>query len=134
MACCTRGTSKHAVFSNPGTAGYTYKGSHRGMGTNVYIVSNLDMVIEPHIVFNNGIVDCAAVNSGVGTYFTIVANLYGAQLRYFYPVVLVKCQAKAIGTNNGTRVNDSPFTDSDTFTNSDARNQATTAADFAIGD
>ena len=102
------------------------------MGTNLYIVTNLDLVIEPYIVFNNSIPDRATVNSGVGTNFTVVTDLHAAKLRNFNPVILVKGQTKAICANNGTGMDDGSPADKNAFTDRHIGKQVAATTEFTV--
>ena len=51
------------------------------MSANVRVVANLDEVVELDAVFNDGVVQRATVNAGVGADFDIIANADGAKGR-----------------------------------------------------
>jgi hypothetical protein len=72
-----------AVFADPGGTGHGDTAGDGGVGANPDIVADLDLVIEPHIVFQNGIVDGAAVDGGVRTDFAVIADAYAAELGDF---------------------------------------------------
>ena len=73
-------------------------------------MANLDQVIEFDTVFNHGVLQRAAVDTGIGTNFNIITDPDGSQLFDLFPATGVRCKAKAVGTNHNARVQQTTLT------------------------
>ena len=70
--------------------------AHNTAHTHVYVVPDLDEVINFCIVANDRAGNFGAVNAGIGLYFYIVAQNHVANLRDFLVASVVKCKPEAV--------------------------------------
>src|SRR5690348_373058 len=89
-----------AVAADPGTAGHGGASGHCGVRAHVHVVGDLDLVVQPHVFFQHGVVQRAAVNRGVGADLAVIADAYPTQLGQLDPVVGVEGQAEAVRTDH----------------------------------
>src|SRR3546814_6716286 len=68
-----------------------------GMRADAYVVTDLDLVVQTHIGFQDGVVEGATVDRGIGTDLAVVTDHHAAQLRHLDPAVGVHRDTKAIG-------------------------------------
>ena len=62
-------SGKNTIFTHYRTSWYAGTSGNSCIFTNIYIVSNLHMIIENYTIFNNGIAEGSSVYSGAGTDF-----------------------------------------------------------------
>ena len=67
-----------------------------GSRTNRDTVCNVHQIIDNHIVFYDGVIQCAAVNRATGTNLYTVTNGYRTQLKDLLPPTLRRCKSEAI--------------------------------------
>ena len=105
------GTANGTACSHRGAACNARACSHGHVAPQMHIVGNLDQVVEFDTVFNHGVVQRTAVDTGVGTNFHIVADAHTAQLLNLDPLPLILCKTKAIGSNDSARMHDATLAD-----------------------
>ena len=103
------------------------------MRANVNIVRNLYLVIEFYTVFDHGIVEGTAVDSGIGTNLNIVTNAYRAKLRYFQPLAGIVNQSETVTAGHRTGVVHDTLTDTHIITDTDVRHEPGVIVDNAPG-
>ena len=94
-----------AMCANAGAARHAHTAGHGHMSANVRVVANLDEIVELDAVFNDGVVQRATVNAGVGADFDIIANADAAQLFNLDPLALMWREAKTIAANHRSAFN-----------------------------
>ena len=77
-------------------AGHPDLGAHNTAHTYVYVVPDLDEVINFCIVANDRAGNFGAVNAGIGLHFYIVAQNHIADLRDFLVASVVKCKPETV--------------------------------------
>jgi hypothetical protein len=63
---------------------------------------------------------CATVNTAIGSDFYIVANANVAELLNFFPAIAIERKSKSIGTNHNTAVQKAPIANHAILPNRDA--------------
>src|SRR6056297_337722 len=101
MASHTRGAAEYTVPSNAGTAGNADHGRHGAVIADANVMGNLDEVIEFHPITDDGVVECATINGGVGTHFHIISENNPTELCDTVPYALLIGETKTVGANNG---------------------------------
>ena len=101
------------------------------MIANLYVVGNLDLVIELHAVTDHGIGQGPAINSGVHTDFHVVTDQYAADLGNLVPDTLGVGKAKAFAADHSTRLNDHTLTNTHIVVERHTRGQPAIGSDFA---
>ena len=96
------------------------------------VVGNLDLVVEAHVDVEFGVLEGAAIDRGVGADLAIIANAHAAKLWHLDPVVAIEGQAKAIGTQHRTGMDQHAATKANAANQGDARGQAAIGANHAI--
>src|SRR5512145_1378304 len=61
----------------------------RAVRADAHVVADLDLVVELHALLDYGVVQCPAVDSGVGADLDVVADAYAADLGDLDPAVLL---------------------------------------------
>ena len=100
------GTANHATSAYARTAGDANTPGNGRVIANANVVRNLDEVVNLHAIADHSVLDCATVNRGVGTDVYIVAYNHRADLSDFAPALADWLKAEAIGTDDGTSVED----------------------------
>src|SRR5690606_33728042 len=90
-----------AVAADGGAAGDGDATGHGGVGTGPDVVGDLDLVVQPHVLLEHGVLDGAAVDGGVGADLAVVADPHAALLRHLGPAPGVHGQAESIGAKHG---------------------------------
>src|SRR3990167_5694509 len=103
-------TGEHAMLADLGAAGNTHAGGHGGVIANLYVVSDLDLVIELHTVTDHGIGQGSAIHSSVHTDLHIVADQYATDLGNLVPDTFGVGKAKAFAADNSTGLYDHTLT------------------------
>lgn len=93
-----------------GTGDDAVTGNNR-VCTNMYIVADLNQIIELHTIFQHGIADCTAINRGIGTNIDIVTDSYPAELGNGFPAAAGMGIAKAARADHGTAIDKYPLAD-----------------------
>src|SRR5690606_18263213 len=101
-----RGAADQAIAADGGAAGHGRAAGHRGVRAYAYVVSDLDLVVQAHVLAEHGVVDRAAVDGGVRADLAVVADHHAALLRDLDPAPRVHRQAKAVGAEHGARVDE----------------------------
>jgi len=81
---------QHAVFAYPRAPGNSRAPGYGGVGADVAVVADLDLVVQFHALFYHRVVQRAAVDGGAGADFHVVADYNTADLRDFQPIILSK--------------------------------------------
>ncbi len=76
-------TGEHAMLADFGAAGDPHTRGHGGVVTDLDVVSDLNLVVELHTIADNGIGQCAAIDSGIYAYFHVIADRNTADLGDF---------------------------------------------------
>ncbi len=74
------------------------------MGPDVNVMGDHDEVVELHALFDDGVLDRAPVDRGVGADLNVRADKHGAHLGHFYPTALFGGESKAVATNDSARL------------------------------
>ena len=90
-------------------------------------MANLNQVVELDAVLDDRVAQCAAVNTGVGSDFNVVANPDGTQLLNFFPAITIFGKTEAIRADHYARVHDATLADDAVIA------QADTGGQFAAG-
>ena len=93
----------------------------------VHIVCDLNEIIDLHTVFNDGVIQCPPVNTGVSTNLYIIANANSTKLLDFDPASSIIGKTESVGTNNNAGVQQATLTDLTPICNGHARTQHSTA-------
>src|SRR5271165_1160537 len=90
-----RSPAECTVFADLGATGDTDAAGHHGMRADLHVMRDLNLIVELDAVFDHGIAQCSAVDSGIGADVDIVADHYAASLRNLDvdPVFLRKAEA-----------------------------------------
>src|SRR5450830_1119020 len=123
-------TGEHAMLADLGAAGYAYAGRHGGVIANLYVVGNLDLVIELHAITDHGIGQSPAINSRIDADFHIVADQYAADLGNLVPNTFRIGKTEAFTTNHRTRLNDHPLPDTHVVVKGHTGRQPAISTDF----
>jgi hypothetical protein len=83
---------------------------YRGVGADVDVMGDLNLVVEFHTVFYDGVVDRAAIDRCVRANLDIICDAHTADLGYFHPTIAIKRNAEAVGTDHHARVSDDAIT------------------------
>jgi hypothetical protein len=89
-----------AVRADGGAAGHADAARHGGVLTDAHVVADLDQVVQLDAVFDEGVVERAAIDAGVGADLDVVADAHRAQLLDLHPRALVRRQAEAVGADH----------------------------------
>ena len=109
-----------AMGTNARAARHAHAAGHGGVFANVHVVANLNEVVELDAVFDDRVLQCTAVDAGIGTDFDIVANGDSTQLFNFFPSTLMQCKTKTIGTNHNACMNNAALTNLAILTQGDS--------------
>jgi hypothetical protein len=101
---------------------------HRGMLADVYVVGNLNQVIELDAVFDNCIVQGAPIYSCIGTDFDVIANANAAQLGHLHPFDTFLYKTESIGANYHAWMDDAILAHGALATDDDVSRQAAVGA------
>ena len=85
------------------------------------MVSNLHEIIDLDAIFNDGVVECPAIHTGVGADFHVITNAHSAQLLNLFPLPCRWCKTKAVSTNHHPRMNDAARTHHAALADGDTR-------------
>src|SRR6516164_7965952 len=96
--------SDHATLADAGAAGDTGARGDRRVRTNAHVVSDHDEVVELHAVLDDGVLDGATIDGGVGTDLHVRADKHAADLRHLEPGALLRGKAKAVGADHRARL------------------------------
>ena len=113
-----------AMRANACTASDTGTTRHRCMGPHMHVVPNLHQVVELDAVFNDRVIQGAAVNARVGPNFYIVANAHCTQLLNFEPLAAMWGKTEAISPHHDPRMQNAARTNHTVKTHRDLRSQA----------
>lgn len=91
------------------------------MFADVYVVSNLDQIVDLRAPFDNSGVDCSTVYRCIGTDLDIIMNDNIAGMRNFYMLLTIPLIAESIRANNGTGMNNDVAPDTGISQNRDMR-------------
>ena len=67
-------TCNDTVFTDDRTTCYCATSTNNRIGTHMYIVGNLYLIINFDTIFNMSVIKCAAINAGTRTYFNIITK------------------------------------------------------------
>src|SRR5205809_927730 len=100
MADDARGTADGAVPADARAACDGYTPGHRGMGTDVHVVADLDLVVELDAVLDHRVVERAAVDRGVGADLDVVTYHGAPGLRNLDPASGIRRHAETVGADH----------------------------------
>ena len=89
-----------AMRANSGAARNTRATGHGGVFADPHVVRDLYQVVELDAVFQNGVLQRATVNAGVGANLDVIADLDRAQLLNFDPLAVMRRKAKPVSTDH----------------------------------
>ena len=112
-------TSNSTIFTNHCTACNDTASSHCCIFTNSDIMSNLNLIIENHTIFNNGIFKRTSIDSCTRANFNMIANNNAAKLRDFMPFILPTNRSitKTIRANDSISLNQTCFSNNNVMIN-----------------
>src|SRR5690606_33498615 len=73
-------SSNRAATTNTSATCNTCVTSNYRMSPNMHVMCDLDKIIDLHAIFNDRVVQCPPVNTGVSTNFNIISNTHPTQL------------------------------------------------------
>ena len=111
MAGNGAGAADHAPAADCYAAGHHCGPGNGSMLSYPDIMTYLHLVIDFHTSLYCGVLNSAPVNRRVGAYFNVIPDDHIAELRNFQPATGVIGDAITIRPDNGTRMNQYPFTD-----------------------
>src|SRR5690606_9566561 len=94
----------HAAAADPGAARDRRTACNRRVRTDPHVVRDLDLVVQLHAVFDDGVIQRAAIDRGVGTDLDIIAYAHGAELRHLEPALAVARLAEAVRADHNAWV------------------------------
>ena len=97
-----------------------------------HVVADLHQVVELDAVFEHRVLQSAAINTGVGADFHIVANLHSTELLDLDPPAIVRRKAESVGTNHSARMNNATFANAASVRHGHTRRQPAACADDGI--
>lgn len=89
-----------AMFADLGTAGHPHTASHGSVGTHAHVVPNLHQVVELDALFNERVLQGAAIDAGVGTNFDPISYENASELLNLDPLAGLGRETKSIGSND----------------------------------
>src|SRR5512134_2160913 len=95
-----------AVPADARASGDADASGDRAVRADAHVVADLDLVVELHALLDYGVVQCPAVDSGVGADLDVVADAYAADLGDLDPAVLLARDAEAVRSDHHSGVND----------------------------
>jgi len=93
------------------------------MRADMNIVRNLHKIIELHTIFNDGVIQCTAINTGISANLNIITDSHTAKLLNFEPLPCVIRKTETISANHDTRMQQTAFADTAILTDCDMRTQ-----------
>ena len=98
--------AQHATLANMRASGDAHAARDGRVIADVAVVRNLHLIVDFDAITDDGVVNCATINGGIGTDFNIVPNHHTADLRDFSPACLIRLETKAVGSDHRSRVHD----------------------------
>jgi hypothetical protein len=126
------GPADNAVLAHRHTTGNPRTSSQHGTGADVAVVSHLYQIVDLAAIADYRIVQRAAIDGRIGANLDIVADGHRTDLRNLDPVLALRRETEAIGTDNRTGMNNHPLTDPATVVDGDIRIQDPAVADTDI--
>ena len=105
---------------------------HRGVRADENVVRDLDLVVQPHVFFQHGVFQRAAVDRGVGADLAIVAHAHAAELRHLDPAAVVVGDPETIGADHRAGMDQHALAEPDARHQGDARDEARLRAHAAV--
>ena len=118
----------HVMAENAGARDARLGGDH-GVRTNLYVMANMDQIIDFHASGDAGIVQRAAINGGIRSDFHIVANFDNPHLRKFPVAALAKRVAETVRAQYGSGMDLHAIADAHVRVQCNARMDAAIVAD-----
>ena len=115
---------EHRVFADLGAAADTILGDDNAVFSNDDVVGDLHEVVDLGAFADEGVAECAAINSAVGADLDVVLDHDAADLRNFAVMILIKNITVAIGADDGAGVNADTVADPALRVNCDVGKQA----------
>ena len=81
------------------------------MGADPDVVRDLDLIVELDAVFDDGIVERAAVDRGVGADFDVIADQHPSDLGNFFPYAILPRDAETVGADHDAGMHDTARAD-----------------------
>jgi hypothetical protein len=103
------------------TAGHTDATGHGSMVADPNVVANLYQIVELYAVSDDGVLQGAAINTGVGANLYIVTDQNSTQLFNFLPGARIRGKAKSVSTDDDARMQQASVADNTVFTHCDTR-------------
>nr|VFK26734.1 MAG: hypothetical protein BECKMB1821I_GA0114274_1001103 [Candidatus Kentron sp. MB] len=111
MARNSGGASNDTPFSNVNASCYRYTARDSGMGSDIYIMPNLNLVIYFYTILKDGILQRASIYCGIGSDFHVVTNPHRTELWYSNPCTIVVGNTKTIATDDNSGMDKHSFPD-----------------------
>src|SRR3954468_2572115 len=127
-----RVAAKPAIFPYPCAAGDSRASGYSGMGTDMAVVANLDLIVQFHAFFDDGIVQRSTVDGRVCTDLNIIADDDAADLWNFKPASFIHRHAKTICANDYAGMQNDALSDFAFMIDSDAGMQSRTGSNTSI--
>src|SRR6478752_6944315 len=106
---------------------------HYGMSTYIYIVRDLNQIIELRSLSNEGRAHCCSINCSIRTNFYIVFNYYIANLwDFIVSAICLWCKTKTIATNYRIRMDINTTSNHATIINLNSSENSTIVRDFCL--
>ena len=101
-----RVAAQDAALADHAAAGDGDAGGQRRVRTDAAVVRDHDEVVELDAFFDDGVVERAAVDGGVGADFDVVTDVHAADLRHLDPRAFLGREAESIAADHGARLHD----------------------------
>src|SRR6185503_3637036 len=122
------GAAQAAMAADVGAAGDTDAAGDRAVRADARVVADLHLVVDLHALLDEGVIERAAVDGGVGADLDIVADAHAADLRNLDPAAALVGEAEAVRADHCARVDDGSLSDGTIRINDDPRIEAAALA------
>src|SRR5687768_17263416 len=119
----------HATLTDDRAAGDARLPRHDGMCTDMYVVRDVNLVVELHAVADHRVFDRTAIDRRFRADLDVVAYTHAADLRDFYPRAAIGGEAEAVRADDDAGVKNAPLADRDVRTHDDACDESGIGAD-----
>ncbi len=133
VSCHTDDPGNDAVVADPRGAGDPGAAPYRGVFADPAVVSDMDEVIQLGPVGDQGILEGAPIDRGVGPDFHIIAESHASQMRDVHPTFAVLRETKTLAADDRAGVYQYPLPDLGPRAQGDPRDQPTVLVDPASG-
>ena len=118
-------TRNHTTLADDGAAGDGRATRDGGVLPDAYVVAHLYLVVQLDPVLDDGVLQGAAVDGGIGADLNVIADTHRTQLGDFHPAGLVTRDAEAIRTYDRTGVQQAALTQGHALAEGHGCHQAT---------